>query len=109
MPASAEPGAGYTFLTSVSAKEVTAVIGGRSGRSYPLEPERWLAYACHVAGRSLTEDEWTSYLGDRPYQPTCNGLGSPGRQPEAHPALTSATVAARRSRGVPDVRSCRTP
>jgi WD40 repeat protein len=73
MPASAEGRGGYTYLTAVSADEVTAMTGDRPGRTYTLEPERWLLHACAVAGRDLTEDEWSAYLGSRPYQQTCVG------------------------------------
>lgn len=73
MPASAEGGRGYTYLTSVSSAEVTAASRDRPARTYTLRPDRWLAYACTVAGRDLTKDEWASYLGDRPYQQTCDG------------------------------------
>ena len=74
MPASAEPGDGYTHLLAHSADAVTAMTGALPGRTYPLDPDRWLAYACLVAGRDLTEHEWASYLGDLPYQPTCKGI-----------------------------------
>ncbi|MGZ5417471.1 MAG: nSTAND1 domain-containing NTPase [Nocardioides sp.] len=75
MPASAEPGDGYTYLLSLSEDEVTATTGAMAGRTYPLDPNRWLAYACLVAGRDLTEDEWASYLGDLRYERTCEGIG----------------------------------
>jgi WD40 repeat protein len=75
LPASAEPGDGYTYLLSLSEDEVTATTGAMPGRTYPLDPDRWLAHACLVAGRDLTEDEWDSYLGDLPYERTCTGAG----------------------------------
>jgi WD40 repeat protein/DNA-binding SARP family transcriptional activator len=39
--------------------------------SWNLDPRFWLVTACRLAGRGITEDEWRSYLGDRPYQPVC--------------------------------------
>lgn len=33
--------------------------------------EPWIAYACALAGRSLTPVEWRELVGDRPYAPTC--------------------------------------
>jgi WD40 repeat protein len=75
LPASAEPGDGYTYLLSLTEDEVTATTGALPGRTYPLDPERWLGHACLVAGRDLTEDEWASYLGDLPYERTCEGIG----------------------------------
>jgi WD40 repeat protein len=71
MPASADLGGGYAWLTSVSANEVAALSGDKPGRSYTLDPDKWLQHACEVAGRNLTHDEWAGYLGDLPYQQTC--------------------------------------
>ena len=31
----------------------------------------WQSSACLAAGRNLTKAEWTEYLGDEPYRPTC--------------------------------------
>jgi hypothetical protein len=32
----------------------------------------WLARACRVAGRNLTHEEWTQYVGpEQPYERTC--------------------------------------
>ncbi len=33
--------------------------------------EHTMAYACLMAGRNLTQDEWTQAFGDRPYEQTC--------------------------------------
>jgi WD40 repeat protein len=33
--------------------------------------EYWIDFACTVAGRDLTRDEWRATLGKRPYRPTC--------------------------------------
>jgi WD40 repeat protein len=74
LPGSSEGGTGYTYLTSVAADKISAVTGERDGRTYPLELNRWLAYACVVAGRNLTRDEWSTYLPERPYRPTCQPL-----------------------------------
>ncbi|HKE68271.1 MAG TPA: hypothetical protein VKB55_03400, partial [Nocardioidaceae bacterium] len=30
-----------------------------------------IAYACRMAGRDFTEEEWATEFGDRPYQETC--------------------------------------
>jgi len=72
MPGSSIGAQGYTFLLSVTGREITAVTGERDGRVYPLTPGKWLDYACVVAGRDLTRDEWSVYLPDRPYRPTCS-------------------------------------
>jgi hypothetical protein len=71
MPASADGVTGYTYLTSVSGAAVTALVADGPGRMYSLEPRHWLEYACRVTGRDLTQDEWSSYLGERAYERTC--------------------------------------
>lgn len=73
MPASTVQRKAYTYLLSVSAHSLTALAGERPGRTYSLDPRRWLARACAVAGRDLTHDEWSRYLPDRPYRRTCSG------------------------------------
>ena len=41
--------------------------------TWSLDPRSWVATACRLAGRDLTEQEWRSYLGERPYEPVCGG------------------------------------
>jgi DNA-binding SARP family transcriptional activator/WD40 repeat protein len=36
-----------------------------------MDPASWEARACQIAGRSLSEAEWSVNLPDRPYEPTC--------------------------------------
>jgi hypothetical protein len=36
---------------------------------------RWQAFACELANRPLTAQEWTDFVGDQRYQPVC-GAGS---------------------------------
>ena len=36
-----------------------------------LDPAAWEAQACMVAGRNLTQDEWSQFLPDRPYETLC--------------------------------------
>ena len=45
--------------------------------AYDGETYRWdtrvdetIAYACTMAGRNLTHDEWTQAFGNRPYEKT---------------------------------------
>jgi len=71
MPGSSGGEPGYTYLTSATADEVTALTGAADARRYSLDPARWLEYACVVAGRDLSRDEWSTYLPDRPYRPGC--------------------------------------
>jgi WD40 repeat protein len=34
--------------------------------------QTWVDFACGVAGRNLTQDEWRDAFGDRPYHRTCS-------------------------------------
>ena len=51
----------------------TAVIATRDGAVYRwnTEPDSWIAYACQLAGRNLTEAEWQETMGDQTYRETC--------------------------------------
>jgi WD40 repeat protein len=39
--------------------------------SFETDPDAWKAYACEVAGRNLTQDEWRDAFPDRSYERTC--------------------------------------
>jgi DNA-binding SARP family transcriptional activator/WD40 repeat protein/energy-coupling factor transporter ATP-binding protein EcfA2 len=71
LPGSGRGSAGYTYVLSMGEDHLTVVTGAESGRRYPMELSRWLDYACTVAGRDLTRDEWASYLPDREYRQIC--------------------------------------
>jgi WD40 repeat protein/DNA-binding SARP family transcriptional activator len=38
---------------------------------WDMDPASWEARSCQIAGRSLSEAEWSVNLPDRPYAPTC--------------------------------------
>jgi WD40 repeat protein/DNA-binding SARP family transcriptional activator len=38
---------------------------------WDVDPVSWEARTCQIAGRSLSEAEWSVNLPDRPYEPTC--------------------------------------
>jgi hypothetical protein len=38
---------------------------------WDVDPVSWEARACQIAGRSLTQAEWSVNLPDRPYHATC--------------------------------------
>jgi WD40 repeat protein/DNA-binding SARP family transcriptional activator len=42
------------------------------GISFDMSPEAWKRHACLVAGRELTQAEWSEVLPDRPYQAVCS-------------------------------------
>ena len=65
---------GYTHLLPDIDGEIVALSGERNGHVYPLDPDVWLAQACAIAGRDLTQGEWERYLPERPYRRTCSSL-----------------------------------
>lgn len=62
---------GHTYLLRAGRADVGAFTRQRPGQTFPLDPQVWLDRACAVVGRDLTRDEWSSYLPDREYEPTC--------------------------------------
>ena len=54
---------------------VGALVATRNGAVYRLDVrfDRWTAFACAVAGRNLTIEEWQTTFGDEPYRVTCPG------------------------------------
>ena len=57
----------------------TAMLTATDGAVYTwdIRPESWVAAACAIAGRNLTEDEWRDAFGDRPYRLTCPEFDAP--------------------------------
>jgi DNA-binding SARP family transcriptional activator/WD40 repeat protein len=47
------------------------VTSGAVLRAFTIEPAQWLARACRVAGRTLTQEEFEEVLPGRPYEPAC--------------------------------------
>ena len=41
---------------------------------WDVAPRAWMARACRIAGRNLSQAEWRQYMGDRPYRKTCPDL-----------------------------------
>jgi WD40 repeat protein len=64
--------------TSAMAMEFSAdgrlVTGGFDQQliSWDLRPDSWVAQACRIVGRDLTEAEWQLYLQERAYRKTCS-------------------------------------
>ncbi len=71
LPAARRPGDGFTFLLPQPEEEVVVFNEGGPGHVYPLDPARWLALACTIAGRDLTRAEWARYLPGRAYRSVC--------------------------------------
>jgi WD40 repeat protein len=51
----------------------TVTIAASNGQMFrwDTDPEAWLGYACQVAGRNLSDEEWRSVFGSEPYRETC--------------------------------------
>jgi WD40 repeat protein/DNA-binding SARP family transcriptional activator/class 3 adenylate cyclase len=51
----------------------TLLIASSDGALYTWDtrPEHWIEFACDVAGRNFTADEWRDAFGHRPYGETC--------------------------------------
>jgi WD40 repeat protein len=49
------------------------VIASTDGRTWTANTrtETWVERACAIAGRNLTDDEWSQFFPSRPYEPTC--------------------------------------
>ena len=41
-------------------------------------PERAVEFACRIAGRDFSENEWSEHFGKRPFQETCPDRGATG-------------------------------
>jgi WD40 repeat protein len=56
-------------------KDGTRILVADSSGSiltWDLDPTSWVSAACRLAGRELTEEEWRTYLPDRPFTRTCS-------------------------------------
>ena len=53
----------------------TVLVAYRDGSvlGFDTDPASWIAHACAVAGRNLTEGEWRDAFGDEAYHETCAG------------------------------------
>lgn len=46
-------------------------------QSYDLDPGSWCRRLCELVGRTLSDQEWHAYVGDRDYQSVCGPTRSP--------------------------------
>jgi WD40 repeat protein len=67
------PVAGRNAAASFTPDGHRVVVVSDTGKGWVWDVKRsdWLARACQVAGRSLTQQEWRGLLPDRPYHATC--------------------------------------
>jgi WD40 repeat protein len=64
-------GSGLTVVFTHDGRHLWTAGVDSAVSAWDLEPGRWLARACELAGRNLTQDEWRQYLPERPYRQTC--------------------------------------
>ena len=64
---------GTERMVPVLADDLSLTVFSATGtaRRWPGSVREWADRACRLAGRSLSRDEWTVHLGDRPYDPAC--------------------------------------
>jgi hypothetical protein len=64
---------GTERMVPVLAEDLSLTVFSATGtaRRWPGSVREWAGRACRLAGRSLSRDEWTVHLGDRPYDPAC--------------------------------------
>jgi len=51
--------------------KIVVVYSNGEAFVWPATWQAWAAHACEVAGRGFTRGEWRTFVGDRPYEPTC--------------------------------------
>jgi hypothetical protein len=51
----------------------TVLLSSPGGAIHTLDSsvEHWIEFACAIAGRNLTSDEWRDAFDDRPYRESC--------------------------------------
>jgi hypothetical protein len=60
-------------LTEVPRDGHRIIVATQDGAVYTWDTsvDQWIDYACQVAGRNLSEDEWHTTFRDRTYRRTC--------------------------------------
>jgi WD40 repeat protein/DNA-binding SARP family transcriptional activator len=69
LPGPSSQGVAASFTSRGHSVVVVSVTG--SAWRWDVGASDWQTRACHVAGRSLTQQEWRELLPDRPYNATC--------------------------------------
>jgi hypothetical protein len=66
------PAAAHSLDASSDGRRVTHGSAAGFAVVWDLDPGRWEALACRIAGRALTHAEWHRYLPGRDYEPACD-------------------------------------
>lgn len=62
----------WAAITPDGREMTTTYPEGGAVTIWDLDPEHWATAACAIAGRNLTREEWTTYIGDLgSYRATC--------------------------------------
>ena len=68
------PGATGTWLSAEytpDGRNIVVLSRNDQAWLWPASPAAWAAHACQVAGRNLTREEWSRFVGGRRYSPVC--------------------------------------
>ena len=67
-----DPGNDWVDATiSPDGSRAYVAYGNGRGFDWAIDPAVWARDACAIAGRTLTQAEWSQYLPGRPYAPAC--------------------------------------
>ncbi|GAA4190994.1 hypothetical protein GCM10022252_30150 [Streptosporangium oxazolinicum] len=72
-PIVAQTGDLQALAFSPDGARLITVDGAGTLSEYPVEPEAVTRAVCERAGRTLSREEWRTYLGDLPYRDVCPG------------------------------------
>jgi WD40 repeat protein len=80
LPGQSDGGMAPSFLADGSTVLITSSL---EGAVYTMDTttEHWIEVACSIAGRNLTDEEWSDAFDDRPYRETCPAEGRPDEEP----------------------------
>ncbi len=74
------PSGARNFSITYRRDSTGVVIASTDGRTWTVDTRTntWVARACAIAGRNLTDDEWSQFFPSQPYEPTCPQWPSAG-------------------------------
>ena len=70
-PITVETNAFLSTVLSRDGRYLFALPSGRTGMRLDLSPKAWTAHACRIAGRELTDREWSEAVPEQPYRRVC--------------------------------------